>query len=75
MLSKHLGYYSTWNVINASALLAGDNTLESKVNGFSFSTRKQNLITWLYGNYLSVALKSRGSSTVPKEMDENEEAI
>lgn len=40
VLSKHLGYYSTWNVINTSAILAGGNTLEFKVNGFPFSTRK-----------------------------------
>lgn len=42
---------------------------------FPFNTRKSNLIAWLYGDYLSVALKRRGSGTLPKKMEENEEAV
>lgn len=68
MVFKHLRYYSTWNVINASALLAEDNTLETKVNVFSFSTGKQNLIT-------ATIIPQERNGYNGQNMDENEEAI
>lgn len=68
MVFKHLRYYSTWNVINASALLAKDNTLETKVNVFSFSTGKQNLIT-------ATIIPQERNGYNGQNMDENEEAI
>lgn len=68
--SKHLEYYSSWNVINASALLAGDNTLEFKLNGFSVSTKnKISLLGFMLT--LSVALRRRGTSTVQVKMDDH----